>query len=114
MQSCEENLMQNYSTVMFGALIAVAAAQGMAEDAPVQTLGAIELAQNTGAANRTLGNGSMGLGEGIDRLQQPKNGETEHDTDERRPQRYDQSAHGDNDTDMEHRQRPTLGDHKDE
>ncbi len=106
--------MKIQSTVMFGALIAVAAAQGMAEGAPVQAVGAIELAQNSGAADRTLGNGSMGLGEGIDRLQQPQNGETGQDADERRPQRYEQSAHGDNDTDMEHRRRPTLGDQHDD
>lgn len=66
------------------------------------------LAQNTGAADRTLGNSSMGLGDGIERL--PERLEADRDEQERPPKAYDESGHGDNDTDMEHRRRRTLGD----
>jgi hypothetical protein len=74
----------------------------------------IQLAQNTGAADRTLGNSSMGLGEGIERL--PERPEMDRDEDGKQQTRkaYDESGHGDNDTDMEHRPRRTLGDRDDD
>lgn len=69
----------------------------------------IELAQNTGAVDRSLGNGSMGIGEGIRRLpEQP--GADRVESKERQKKIYDEAGHGDNDTDMEHRPRRTLGD----
>lgn len=73
----------------------------------------IQLVQNSGAVDRSLGNGSMGVGEGIERLpEQP--GTDRVEVEERRQKVYDEAGHGDNDTDMEHRPRRTLGDHDDD
>ena len=76
--------------------------------------GAIQLAQNTGAADRTLGNSSMGLGEGIKRLPERPEADRDKDGKQQRRKAYDESGHGDNDTDMEHRPRRTLGDRDDD
>lgn len=72
------------------------------------------LAQNTGAADRTLGNSSMGLGEGIKRLPERPEEDRDEDGDQRAHKTYDESGHGDNDTDMEHRPRRTLNDRNDD
>ncbi len=75
--------------------------------------GAFSLAQNTGAADRSAGNGSMGIGEGVERL--PEQREENRDLRKTQaPKAYDQSGHGDNDPDMEHRPRRTLGDRDDD
>ena len=99
--------MRSYLLIVLGAaLAAVAAAQASAGDSmPGYTL----LAQNTGSVNRTLGNGSMGTGAGIERL--PEQSDKDRKVpDQRTQQAYEQSNHGDTDTDMEHRPRRTLGD----
>lgn len=71
--------------------------------------GTVQLAQNSGSVDRTLGNGSMGTGAGIERL--PEQSEKDRKVpDQRTQQAYEQSNHGDTDTDMEHRPRRTLGD----
>jgi hypothetical protein len=74
--------------------------------------GTVQLAQNTGSVDRSLGNGSMGTGAGIERL--PEQSEKDRDVrdvrDQHTQQFYEQSNHGDTDTDMEHRPRRTLGD----
>jgi hypothetical protein len=93
------------SNLLISLVVAVAgqASAGVPMTDPVQ------LAQNTGAVDRSLGNGSMGAGEEIRRLSE------EGENDQDRPgqparQEYEQSNHGDTDTDMEHRPRRTLGD----
>ncbi len=99
--------MRSYLPIALGAaLAAVVTGQVSAAD-PMP--GHAQLAQNTGAVDRTLGNGSMGAGEGIDRL--PETSEKDLDVRDQRPQQtYEQSNHGDTDADMEHRPRRTLGD----
>ncbi|MAX90355.1 MAG: hypothetical protein CMK99_06400 [Pseudomonas sp.] len=102
--------MRSYLLIVLGAaLAAVATAQALAGNSmPGYTL----LAQNTGSVDRTLGNGSMGTGAGIERLPE-QSGEKRNDRevrDQRLEQVYEQSNHGDTDPDMEHRPRRTLGD----
>lgn len=99
-------------------VIALGAVAGLAATAATAALehpahNVVQLAQNTGAVDRTLGNGSMGAGEGIERLPERPNVDRRQD-DERRERVYDEPGHGDNDTDMEHHPRRTLGDRKDE
>ncbi len=90
------------------AIALAAAVTGQASGADPMS-GHAQLAQNTGAVDRSLGNGSMGAGEGIERL--PEKSEKDRDVHDQRPQQtYEQSNHGDTDTDMEHRPRRTLGD----
>ena len=99
--------MRSYLAIALGAaLAAVVTGQASAAD-PISDHAL--LAQNTGAVDRSLGNGSMGAGEGIERL--PEQSEEGRDVHDQRPQQaYEQSNHGDTDTDMEHRPRRTLGD----
>lgn len=91
----------------------VAASGAVAAPADPAASHATQLAQNTGAADRTLGNGSMGVGEGIGQLPERED-EIYRDRDQRTSKAYDESGHGDNDTDMEHRPRRTLGDSDDD
>ncbi len=83
---------------------------GLADAAPGAD--GYRLAQNSGAVDRSLGNGSMGMGEGIERLpEQRRHGEAPevpHQTP--RASKYDESSHGDIDPDMEHRRHRTLDD----
>lgn len=106
--------MQTYISVIFGSFISMAAAHGVASETP-DAVGVFSLAQNTGAADRGLGNGSMGVGEEIKPLPVEKQGASAvRDAESQTDQRYDESGHGDNDTDMEHRPRRTLGDRNDD
>jgi len=100
--------MRTFYLIALG-LVAMAGSAAVQADSP-----ALELTQNTGAADRTLGNGSMGLGQGIERL--PERPEVDRSQPEapRTRSMYDESGHGDNDTDMEHRPRRTLGDRDDD
>lgn len=73
------------------------------------------IVQNSGPVDRAAGNGSMGAGEGIDYLDE----KSEQSTDRPR-QKYEPAdsseaelRHGGNETDMEHKHRPTLGDERD-
>lgn len=91
------------------ALAAVSSAAALAEP----SAGAVQLAQNTGAADRTLGNGSMGTGEGVERLPDQLD-ENRDPRNTRSPKSYDESGHGDTHPDMEHRPRRTLGDQDDD
>lgn len=106
--------MQTYISVIFSSFIAVAAAHSVASEAP-DAIGVFSVAQNTGAADRGLGNGSMGVGEKIEPLPVRKEGEPAvRDAEGQTEQRYDESGHGGNDTDMEHRPRRKLGDRDDD
>lgn len=96
--------------ITFGFLAGLATTGAVA--APADS-GDIQLVQNSGAVDRSLGNGSMGVGEGIQRLPEQL-GTDRVETQERRQKVYDEAGHGDNDTDMEHRPRRTLGDRDDE
>lgn len=77
--------------------------------------GDMRLAQNTGPVDRgAAGNGSMGMGDGIKYLPPRRDAEFRRDdpADERPAVKTSVSepGHGGNETDMEHRHRPTLGD----
>jgi len=107
--------MRTYLIIALGSVLGLAAttpaaAASLERSAP----STIQLAQNTGAVDRTLGNSSMGVGEGIERL--PERSETDNDGDDERRTRkiYDESGHGDNNTDMEHHPRRTLDDREDD
>jgi hypothetical protein len=56
----------------------------------------------------------MGLGEGIERLPERPEADREKEGKQQTRKAYDESGHGDNDTDMEHRPRRTLGDRDDD
>lgn len=74
------------------------------------------VAQNTAPLDRgAAGNGSMGMGDG---LTDPASAPREADDPDRKPEWIDmqnpdpkgEPGHGGNETDMEHRRRPRLGD----
>ncbi len=73
------------------------------------------IVQNSGPVDRAAGNGSMGMGEGIDyptgeaeqRSELPRGKYEPADSSEA------ELRHGGNETDMEHKRRPTLGDERD-
>lgn len=74
------------------------------------------VAQNSAPVDRAAGNGSMGMGEGLDY----RAGESERRTEpsKRKYEPADETEdaelrHGGNETDMTHRRRPTLGDGQD-
>ncbi len=101
--------MRIQSVVMLVALVSAAGAQGV--DLPAAER---QLAQNTAAPDRgAAGNGSMGIGEDIqyldeqDRQGQPVTNEAQ-DARSGRVERDAEPGHGGNETDMEHRRRPTL------
>jgi hypothetical protein len=99
--------------IALGAVAGLAVTGATAVSLEHATPGVVQLAQNTGAVDRTLGNSSMGVDEDMERL--PERPETDRSRDEKqREQTYDESGHGDNDTDMEHRPRRTLGDREDD
>ena len=103
--------MRSFLTIMFGATILAIAS--VSASAGSITQGAFQLAQNTGAADRGLGNGSMGIGADIERLPERLD-ENRDSRKEQTTEIYDQSGHGDTDPDMEHRPRRTLGDRDDD
>ncbi len=77
--------------------------------------GGLRLAQNTGPVDRgAAGNGSMGMGDGIEYLPQRQDAESwRNDSADEHPAvktSVSEPGHGGNETDMEHRRRPTLGD----
>ncbi|WP_312571004.1 hypothetical protein [Stutzerimonas balearica] len=90
----------------------ITGAIGYAQAAPANGL----LAQSMRGApvDRAAGNGSMGTGEGIERLErQSMPDERDARDDEKRraaSTSIDDPGHGGNETDMEHRRRPHLGD----
>lgn len=72
------------------------------------------VAVNTAPVDRATGNGSMGMGDGLGDPP-PRDGEDSErrglDRDEDpKLNRKAEPGHGGNETDMEHRRRPTLGD----
>ncbi|WP_407291171.1 hypothetical protein [Stutzerimonas zhaodongensis] len=98
--------MQSY---LLHAALAMIVATASLQVSAGPTSGTVQLVQNSAAVDRTLGNGSMGTGEGIDRL--PEQLDKGYDVrDQRVDPDYEQGSHGDTDTDMEHRPRKTLGD----
>ena len=101
--------MRSYLPIALVAALAATAAATATATAGVTMPGTVQLAQNSGSVDRTLGNGSMGTGAGIERL--PEQSDKDRKVpDQRTQQAYEQSNHGDTDTDMEHRRRRTLGD----
>lgn len=107
--------MRTYLLIALGSVAGFFAVTGVAAEPidPAVSNGT-QLVQNTGAADRTLGNSSMGLGEGIKRLPERPDTDREEGEDRRTHKTYDESGHGDNDTDMEHRPRRTLNDRNDD
>jgi hypothetical protein len=107
--------MRTYLLIALGSVAGLFAMTGAAAEAidPAMSNGP-QLAQNTGAADRTLGNSSMGLGEGIKRLPERPDEDRDEGEGQRTHKTYDESGHGDNDTDMEHRPRRTLNDRNDD
>ncbi|MCQ4256622.1 hypothetical protein [Stutzerimonas stutzeri] len=103
--------MRSYLTLALGAtILAIASTPASAGSIGPSEL---QLTQNSGAADRGGGNGSMGIGDGVDRL--PERLDEKRDSrDEQEDGAYDQSGHGDTDPDMEHRPRRTLGDRDDD
>lgn len=103
--------MQSFLRIVFGAtLLAIASGPALA-GSDIQD--ALQVAQNTGAADRGLGNGAMGIGDGVERL--PEQRDEDRDLrDEQAAKTYDQSGHGDTQPDMQHRPRRTLGDRDDD
>ena len=101
--------MKIHFSLFLGSLVMVSASHGVAVDFTGNPEGSFSLSQNTAPADRTMGNSSMGLGSGIQRL--PEQEEGTPDLEDHPPrQRYDEAEHGGHDTDMEHRPRRTLGD----
>ncbi|MCQ4325210.1 hypothetical protein CXK94_10135 [Stutzerimonas stutzeri] len=103
--------------VLVAALVSMLVAVGAgAQDAPFSDL---PLVQNTGAVDRgAAGSGSMGMGKGIEYLDDEKADERD-DSAQRRSSsvpprsRTGEPGHGDNETDMEHHPRPRLERHRD-
>ncbi|AHL76047.1 hypothetical protein CH92_13460 [Stutzerimonas stutzeri] len=104
--------MRTYLLIALGSVAGLVAGTGVAAT-PVDSA-TIQLAQNTGAADRSLGNGSMGLGEGIERLPERREADRNEREDQRRSKAHSESGHGDNDIDMEHHPRRTLGNQNDD
>lgn len=98
--------------IQLGVLVAALASTVSAQDLELPVAD-IPLAQNTGAADRGAGNGSMGIGGGIDYLEDDQGQSEAGDASSKKPaaEQYDDTAepgHGGNETDMEHRRRPKL------
>lgn len=93
---------------------------GMAQGAEgKEAAGALRLAQNSGPVDRgAAGNGSMGVGQGIDYLPErpdpTRRGDQAEDDRPAAKTSVSEPGHGGNETDMEHRRRPTLGDKRKE
>jgi len=100
--------------IVLGSLAGFVATIDAAGASPAAAPDSQRLAQNTGAADRSLGNGSMGLGEGIERLPERREAGHEENEDRRVPKAYEEADHGDTHPDMEHRPRRTLGDRIDD
>ncbi len=99
--------------IQLGVLVAALASTVSAQDLE-RPFADIPLAQNTGAADRgAAGNGSMGIGDGIDYLEDDQGQSEAGGASSKKPavEQYDDTAepgHGGNETDMEHRRRPKL------
>ena len=107
--------MRTYLRIALGAVVGLSAVTAaLAASLERAAPSASQLAQNTGAVDRTLGNSSMGVGEGIERLPERSETDLDQDDEQRTRKTYDESGHGDNDTDMEHHPRRTLGDREDD
>ena len=63
--------------IVLGSLAGFVATIDAAGASPAAAPDPQRLAQNTGAADRSLGNGSMGIGEGIERLPERRESERE-------------------------------------
>ena len=100
--------------IVLGSLAGFVATIDAADASPAAAPDPQRLAQNTGAADRSLGNGSMGIGEGIERLPERREAERESYGDPHAPNAYDEADHGDTHPDMEHRPRRTLGEWRDD
>ena len=97
--------------IQLGLVIAVLASTAGAQSLELPFAG-VPLAQNTGAADRgAAGNGSMGIGGGVDYLDEKQRATSVDSSSEKTSSKQNGSAepgHGGNETDMEHRRRPKL------
>lgn len=98
--------------IQLGLFIVVFASTVSAQNLELPFAG-VPLAQNTGAADRgAAGNGSMGIGGGVEYLDEGERGASPDSSSETSSsEQADRSAepgHGGNETDMEHRRRPRL------
>lgn len=91
-----------------GCVTALLAVGAVAQEVSPETA----IVQNSGPVDRAAGNGSMGVGEGINYLDEKF--EQRADQPRKKYEPADSSEaelrHGGNETDMEHKRRPTLGD----
>jgi len=106
--------MRTYLMLVLGCCVGLAGVANGAESEGAAA-GELQLAQNTGPVDRgAAGNGSMGMGEGIKYLPgKPDAAPRRDDAPDNRPAlktSVSEPGHGGNETDMEHRPRPTLGD----
>jgi hypothetical protein len=97
--------------IQLGLVIAVLASTAGAQSLELPFAG-VPLAQNTGAADRgAAGNGSMGIGGGVDYLDEKQRATSVDSSSEKTSSKQNSSTepgHGGNETDMEHRRRPKL------
>ncbi|MCQ4297535.1 hypothetical protein NAU58_18315 [Pseudomonas stutzeri] len=98
--------------IQLGLFIAVLASTASAQSLELPFVGA-PLAQNTGAADRgAAGNGSMGIGGGVDYIDENERdasaGSSSDASSAEQADRSIEPGHGGNETDMEHRRRPKL------
>lgn len=95
--------------IQLGLVIAMLASTASAQSPDLPFAG-IPLAQNTGAADRgAAGNGSMGIGSGIEHMEDDQRDDSVDSSSEKSEQGSSaEPGHGGNETDMEHRRRPTL------
>ncbi|MCW8157635.1 hypothetical protein D7243_15710 [Stutzerimonas stutzeri] len=98
--------------IQLGLVIAVLASTASAQSLELPFVG-VPLAQNTGEADRgAAGNGSMGIGGGIDYLDDDQRGTSADPSPEasstEQTKKSAEGGHGGNETDMEHRRRPKL------
>ena len=104
-----------YSTCLIACVTVLGSAPAIAQDVEVDTETAI--VQISAPVDRAAGNGSMGMGDGLRvPTEEPRRPAGETDLRPDGADSGDQEAdvgHGGNETDMEHRRRPRLGDDRD-
>ncbi len=103
--------------IQLGLVIVVLASTASAQSLELPFAG-VPLAQSTGEADRgAAGNGSMGIGGGIDYLDDDQRGTSADPSPEasstEQAEKSAEAGHGGNETDMEHRRRPKLEKHSD-
>ena len=104
-----------YSICLIACVAALGGTTAIAQDVEVEPETAI--VQISAPVDRAAGNGSMGMGDGLRvPAEEPRRPAGETDRSSEGADLVDQDAdagHGGNETDMEHRRRPRLGDDRD-